>query len=198
VARCERRELTLVCRKRDYREVDLAYFMGFLRSVVPWYANGNGPRRRVLYGGRAGFLAVNTINGSWIGDMADLRAGRRERLVRAPVDRSRYFRGVYRGGRRTSSTAERLFAWLNYRVVRARGVQGGLVFTRRSRIEPRAASMPRGAHGRDAGADWDMPSLLEVLREGRCADDPLLLRPRPQDEAVGEVGVERPGGGCGP
>jgi len=174
VARRERRELTIVCRERDYLEVDLAFFMGFLRSAIPWYANGNGPRRRVLYGGRCGFLAINTINGSWIRDLYRLKAGRLEDLVRPPVERSRYFQAAYRGDRLTSSRVERLFAWLNYQVVRARGAQGGLVFSRRTCIEPAAASAD---HRSDAGADWAMPPLLEVLR-GRD-----LTRPRTAETA---------------
>jgi len=170
VARCERRELSLVCRDRDYREVDLAFFLGFLRSAIPWYANANGPRRRVLYGGRCGFVAINTINGSWIRDVYRLAAGRLEGLVRPPVEPGRYFRDSYRGERASSSPIERLFAWLNYRVVRARGAQGGLVFTRRSRIEPASVSAHRRGQRIDNGTAWRMPSLLEVLRGGDPAE----------------------------
>lgn len=160
LAREERREITIACRRRDYREADLAFFLGFLRGALPWYANGNGPRRRVLYGGRCGFLAVNTINGSWIRDMRELRAGRLSGLVRPPLPAGRYFRDAYRGDRRTPTAAERVFAWVNYRVVRARGFQGGLVFTRRRRIEPRGA----GPERRDGGTDWPMPRLAELIR----------------------------------
>ena len=164
VAREERREITIVFRDRAYHEIDFAFFMGFIRSNLPWYANGNGPRKKVFYGGRAGFAAVNTINGSWIGDMRSLRAGRFDRLVRPPIDGSLYFQGAYRGDRRGPSRAERVFAWLNYRIVRLRGAQGGLVFTRRETIEPGAVEIYRETGRIDAGVDWPMPSLRDLVK----------------------------------
>jgi hypothetical protein len=169
VAREERREITIVLRDRNYLELDYAFFMGFVRSTLPWYANGNGPRKKVFYGGVAGFPAINTINGSWITDMNNLRRGKHESLVRPPVNRHLYFQRTYRGERTEPSRAERVFAWCNYQVVRFRGAQGGLVFTRREKIEPSAVSAFLKTGRIDAGADWVMPSLLTLVNEGFVA-----------------------------
>lgn len=136
-AREERRELTLVFRERAYDPEALAWCVACVRAHLPWYANGNGPNKpRVLYGTPAPYANINPISGVWIEDVERLRRGQREGLVRPPIPRARYFQGRYHGSRRASSGEERFHAWVMYLMVKARGFQGGMVFTRRRRIEP--------------------------------------------------------------
>lgn len=163
LAGAERREITIVFRNRDYKEYEYAFFMGFIRSHIPWYANGNGPKKKVFYGAMSGFPAVNTINGSWIRDMYDLKAHRSERLVRPPVSQGMYFQDQYQGHRVTFNMMDRALAQINYWIVKKRGAQGGMVFTPRERIEPEAVEQYKLTKSIDAGVDWKMPSLAEEM-----------------------------------
>ena len=136
-ARTERREFTLVVRERRYDPVEFAWFNAFIRARLPWYANPNGPGdKRVLYGTPSPYPAVNIINGSWILEMEKLRRGRTDELVRPPIDRARWFQGAYGGPPVGYSAMERFHAWATHQTIRVKGFQGGLVFTRRRRIEP--------------------------------------------------------------
>jgi hypothetical protein len=136
-AREERRELTLVMRERRYDPLDFAWFIGFVRARLPWYANPNGPgEKRVLYGTPSPYPAVNIITGNWIRDVERLRRGERESLARPPVDRCRWFRGPYRPHPAGYAWLERFHAWGCYQTIRVKRFQGGLAFTRRRRIEP--------------------------------------------------------------
>ncbi|HEX2094397.1 MAG TPA: hypothetical protein VHG28_18480 [Longimicrobiaceae bacterium] len=138
-ARQERRELTVVMRERHHDPTEFAWFTAFLRARFPWWANPNGPTdKRVLWGTPSPYPAVNLINGSWILDMDRLRAGRMEELVRPPVPAGRYFQGSYRGDQPDYSFLERFHAWGEGLIIRAFRFQGGMMFTRRRRIDPRA------------------------------------------------------------
>lgn len=133
----ERRELTLIFREREYDLEEYSHLIGFLRSVFPWYANPNGPKKRVLYGTPSPFPVVNLVNGSWTGDMKRFRRGEIEPLLRPSIAPGLYFQGAYRGTRRDYALADRLLAFFNYLVIWTRGFQGSLVFHLRKRIEPR-------------------------------------------------------------
>ena len=136
-ARAEKRELTIVLRERTYDPEEYAWFLSFVRARLPWYANANGPtKKRVLHGTPSPYPAVNPINGSWIDDVKDLQRGRMDELARPPLRTSAYFRGDYRGHQREFTFLERFHAWAQYLVTRVKGFQGGLVFTRRKKIEP--------------------------------------------------------------
>ena len=102
-----------------------------------WFANGNGPtKRRVLHGNPSPYPAVNTINGAWITDLRGLREGQGRAIVRPTVARGAYFRGDYRGHQHDFTFLERTHAWIQHLYISAKRFQGGLVFTRRKRIEP--------------------------------------------------------------
>ena len=101
-ARIERREVLIIFRERRYTARDYAYLMGFLRSVLPWFCNSNGPLKRVMWGNPSPFPVVNIIAGNWIDDVYRLKteAGKQE-VVRPPVRRGKYLHhGDYRGTRR--------------------------------------------------------------------------------------------------
>lgn len=133
----ERREFTLVVRERRHDPVEFAWFLAFIRARLPWYANANASgEKRVLYGTPSPYPAVNIINGSWIREMEKLRRGRVAELVRPPIERSRYFQGTYGVEPVGYTFMERFHAWASDLTIRVKGFQGGLVFTRRRRIEP--------------------------------------------------------------
>jgi hypothetical protein len=52
-------------------------------------------------------------------------------VVRPPVERGKYFRGEYGGGRRFARWSEKLLAWATYWRVRLRGGRGGMYFVDR-------------------------------------------------------------------
>lgn len=136
-ARIERRELTIVFRERRYHPGEYAWFVAFVRSHLPWYANGNGPtKRRVLWGTPAPYANVNPINGSWVRDLQQLRRGRLDGLLRPPLSPGRYFRERYRGNQPDFTFLERFHAWAQWMLISAKGFQGNLAFTKRRRIEP--------------------------------------------------------------
>lgn len=132
----ERRELTIVLRERSYHPDEYAWFVAFVRARLRWYANGNGPtKRRVLWGTPSPYAAVNPINGSWVRDVRMLRHGRLAELARPPIEKP-YFRAAYRGWQADYTFLERFHAWAQSLLIRAKGFQGNLAFTKRRRIEP--------------------------------------------------------------
>lgn len=136
-AREERREITLVLRERVYDPEEYAWFVTFVRSRLPWYANPNGPSpKRVLWGTPSPYPAVNPINGSWIGDVWPLTRADGEPPVRPPIEPGRYFLGTFRGNQPRYPFLVRFHAWASYLIVALRGFQGGMLFTRRKKIEP--------------------------------------------------------------
>jgi len=133
---------------RSYTAREYAYFIGFLRSSLPWFCNSNGPRKRVLWGNAAPFPVVNIICGHWIRDVYRLRqpAGA-QAAIRPPIPSRKYFRGAsYQGWRRHACWLERWFAVLTHHRVRWRGSKGGLFFVdRRKLLAARLSRMKR--HG---------------------------------------------------
>jgi hypothetical protein len=134
-ARNERRELTIILRERSYDPEEFAWFVAFVRSHLPWYANGNGPtKKRVLHGTPSPYPAVNPINGSWVRDVKNLVNGYAEKLIKPPIE-VKYFRNEYRGNQSEFTFLERFHAWAQSLIIQAKGFQGGLVFTKRKKIE---------------------------------------------------------------
>ncbi len=132
-----KREITVVCRERTYDPTEYAWFVTYLRSRVPWYANPNGPTpKRVLWGTPSPYAAVNPINGSWVGDVWTLTKPDAKPLVRPPIEKGHWFQGIYRGNQPNYSFLVRFHAWFSYLYVKVRKFQGGLLFTSRKRIEP--------------------------------------------------------------
>ncbi len=136
-AREENRELTIVLRERKYDPTEYAWFLAFVRAYLPWYANANGPtKKRVLHGTPSPYPAVNPINGVWMRDLQRLYNGERETLLLPPLEQGKYFQGQYQGYRKTYNLVERFHVWVQDLIVRTKGFQGALVFTKREKIEP--------------------------------------------------------------
>jgi|SRR5215212_3002638 len=136
-AREEKREITVVLRERQYDPTEYAWFVTFLRSRLPWYANPNGPTaKRVLWGTPSPYAAVNPINGSWVGDVWQLTKPEGVPPVRPPVEKARWFQGEFRGNQPHYSFLVRFHAWFSWCYIAVRRFQGGMLFTKRKLIEP--------------------------------------------------------------
>jgi rSAM/selenodomain-associated transferase 2 len=181
-AREERRELFFVLRQKEYDPEDYAFCVACVRGNLRWYANGNGPTpRKVLWGTSSPYAVINPINGAWVRDLNHLRAGRRDQVVRPPIERGRYFRDEYRGWRRDFIWSERFHAWVMYYMIRVRGFQGNLVFSWRHRIEPRKFAEHRQGH-------------TEENRHVHRVSHPFRRRPRRRPEAADAPADAAPGG----
>lgn len=156
----EQREFIIILRERDYEPVELAYFLGFIRTHLKWYANANGPKKKVLYGGKAPYIVINIINGHWVKDINDLRQGNLKTIAR-PAMTVNYFQNEYGGNQVQYSFFEKGLAYFNYLILKVRGFQGGLVFTRRKVIEPKKYK-----------------DYLEKKRQG-AIDDVIVTIPNP-------------------
>jgi hypothetical protein len=132
----EKREVTLVFRERKYDPVEYAYFSGFIMANFPWFANVNGPGKKVMWGNPAPYPSMNIINGSWVRDVDQLRRGRGE-VARPPVPAGTYFRGRYGAAAQPPYFVERLVAFVENEWVRRRGFNAGLFFIDRKTIDPR-------------------------------------------------------------
>lgn len=137
-ARETRRELVVIFRRRDYDLVAYAEFIAFVRTMLPWFCNSNGPKKRVLWGNPAPYPVVNIITGNWIRDTYRLKSAQGPAaVVRPPLDGSGYFcGGPYRGVRESVRWPERMLAVLTYFRIRLRGVRGGLFFVNRKKLIP--------------------------------------------------------------
>lgn len=135
-ARRERREVTLVLRTRTYDPLDYAYCIGCVRTMLPWFSNGNGPTRKpVLWGNHAPYPAIALINGAWMADTCALMRADTRSIVRAPVAQAE-LEGPYVGTRDRPIWLDRVLAWQMYLDVKTRGFRGQLAFTDRRLIEP--------------------------------------------------------------
>jgi hypothetical protein len=131
----ERREPITVFRDKQYDRREFAEFVCALRSLLPWFSNSNGPRRRVLWGNPAPYAAVNTITGHWMKTVRLIARGRADEAARPPV-RARYFQdGPYRGPRDQAVWYERLLAWATEKRIDRRGAKEGLFFVDKRRLD---------------------------------------------------------------
>lgn len=133
----EKREVTLVFRSRQYDPVEFAYFSGFIMAHFPWFANVNGPGKKVMWGNASPYPAMNIINGSWVADVNKLRQQRAD-FVRKPLEVTQYFQGDYGQVPVPYYFVERFIAYFENEWVRRRGFNGGLFFIDRKKIEPKA------------------------------------------------------------
>jgi hypothetical protein len=134
----EKREFMVILRERDVNPEEYAFLLGFIRGHLKWYANANGPGQRILYGGPSAYPIINVINGNWVRDMYAIEKGDVESVVMEPI-KNKYFNNVYQGSRENFGIAEKALIYFNYLLVKARGFQGGIVFTNRKLIEPEKA-----------------------------------------------------------
>lgn len=164
----ERRELVLIFRDRDYDPEDLALFTCFARSVLPYWANPNGNKRRMHWGVPGPYPLVNIITGHWIRDTRMLLdETERQRVARPPIRQGAYFQeGTYDEGWDTYLWPERFLARFTSWRIRIRKEQGGLYFV--------------DAKSRKAGMRFDpkaLPTLGERLEaKRRRARDGLRAR----------------------
>jgi len=144
--RVERREPLFVFRDRDYDREEFAQFVCFLRSVLPWFSNSNGPKRKVLWGNPAPYAVVNLITGNWIRETRRLIDARtRDAVARPPIDAGRYFRASYRGWRRHTLWPERMLARITARRIQMRGAKGNLFFVDERALREQARARHQGA-----------------------------------------------------
>lgn len=133
----ERREITVILRGRDYDREALATLACLARTVLPYWANPNGNKRRVHWGVPAPYPNINVITGAWIRDTRMLlTAVGRARVARPPIDADRWF--VCEGwgvGRSDFALPERWLASVTGRRVLARGDRGGMYFTDARRLK---------------------------------------------------------------
>jgi hypothetical protein len=137
LVRQERREPLLVLRDSDYDPDELAELVCAIRSILPWFSNSQGPKRRVLWGNPSPHPVIAVITGAWIADVRALLAGR-DSVVRPPLDPERHFRGTYRGWRDRALAPERALAWATERRIRARGDRENLFFVDATELRERA------------------------------------------------------------
>ena len=126
----QQREITLILRDRDYDRDELATLACFTKTVLPYWANPNGNKRRVHWGVPAPYPNINLITGAWIGDTRLLlTAAGRARVARSPIPRGRYFTGEYGTGWSEFLWPEIWLSRLTTRRVLVRGEKGGMYFT---------------------------------------------------------------------
>jgi len=135
-ARETRREILLIFRERDYDCGEFGYFAGFLRTVLPWFSNSNGPKRRVMWGNPAPYAVVNIITGNWKIDTYKVKdAAKLREIVRPPIEQGAWFQAAdYCGTRRTARWPEKLLARFTERRVKLRGERENLFFVDRRKL----------------------------------------------------------------
>jgi hypothetical protein len=132
----EKREVTLVFRERKYDPVEYAYFSGFIMANFPWFANVNGPGKKVMWGNPSPYPAMNIITGNWVRDVDSLRKGK-ARFLKEPAQVADYFTQQYGAPAPEPYFVERLVAYVENEWVRRRGFNAGLFFINRKKIDPR-------------------------------------------------------------
>lgn len=134
----EKREPLFVFRDRGYDPEAFARYVCFMRSVLPWFSNSNGPKRRVLWGNPAPYAVVNIITGHWIDDTRRLLdPSQSDFVARPPIERGLYFRARYRGWRSEVLWPEKLLATLTDRRIRLRGAKENLYFVDARKLRER-------------------------------------------------------------
>jgi hypothetical protein len=133
----QKREPITLFRDRDYDRTEFARFVCFMRSVLPWFSNSNGPKKFVLWGNPAPYPAVNTITGNWIADCRALKTteGRRN-VARVPIPSGRYFQdGPYRGEISATRWPEHLLALFTEKRIALRGEKENLYFVDKRKLK---------------------------------------------------------------
>lgn len=123
----QNREILLYFRDRNYDLQEYALFITYIRSVLPWFANSDGPKKTVLWGNPAPYAVVNILTGDWATDLYKLKnPANINALSRPAIDREGYFaEGSYAGVRSGGSRwPERLLALYSYYRIQSRGAKG--------------------------------------------------------------------------
>jgi hypothetical protein len=138
--RDQHREILLYFRDKDYDLQEYALFITYIRSVLPWFANSDGPKKTVLWGNPAPYPVVNVLTGDWARDLYRMKdPAAISQLAKPPIQREGYFtednyEGVRSGG---SRWPERLLALYSYYRIQSRGAKGNhSTFDRRQVDKP--------------------------------------------------------------
>lgn len=133
----EQRELIIVFRNSDYDPQAYGQLSLFLRTILPWYSNVNGPQEQVHWGNRTAVTAINMITGEFTNDLKTLlEPNGHLRVSKPPVEASKYFRGPYRGTRESARLPERLLSRaIQFRVEKRDPQKGTLFFVDKKRLE---------------------------------------------------------------
>ncbi|HKQ39077.1 MAG TPA: hypothetical protein VJ063_13450 [Verrucomicrobiae bacterium] len=132
----QKREPVTLFRDRDYDRQEFARFVCFMRSVLPWFSNSNGPKKFVLWGNPSPYPAVNTITGNWIADCRALKThDGRAKVARQAIPSARYFQnGPYRGERSVTRWPEHLLALFTEKRIAVRGEKENLYFVDKRKL----------------------------------------------------------------
>ena len=132
----QKREPITLFRDRDYDRQEFARLVCFMRSVLPWFSNSNGPKKFVLWGNPSPYPAVNTITGNWIADCRALKTHEgRTKVARQPIPSTRYFQnGPYRGERSATRWPEHLLALFTEKRIALRGEKENLYFVDKRKL----------------------------------------------------------------
>ena len=133
----QKREPITIFRDREYDRQEFARFVCFMRSVLPWFSNSNGPKKFVLWGNPSPYPAVNTITGNWIADCRALKTHEgRARVARAPIPSGQYFQNrPYHGERSVTRWPEHLLALFTERRIALRGEKENLYFVDKRKLK---------------------------------------------------------------
>jgi hypothetical protein len=119
----------LVFRSAEYDADEYARFLGFVRTLLPWFANSNGARRPPLWGNASPYPTVNIVTGNWIRDVRLLTTHEGRRRAARPSVQGEYFTSPpYFGERDRTLPIEDLHARLHAARIRARGELGNVYF----------------------------------------------------------------------
>jgi hypothetical protein len=133
----QKREPITIFRDRDYDRTEFARFVCFMRSVLPWFSNSNGPKKFVLWGNPSPYPAVNTITGNWIADCRALKTEEgRETVARPPFPAGHYFQdGPYQGETSRTRWPEHLLAFFTEKRITMRGEKENLYFVDKRKLK---------------------------------------------------------------
>lgn len=172
----EKREIMVVFREREYDPDDLALFTCLARTVLPYWANPNGNKRRMHWGVPSPYPLVNIITGNWIRETRMLLSeSGRANVARPPMPSGSYFeQGPYDGGWEDYLLPERLLAGFTSWRVKIRKQQGGVYFIS---VADRKAGLRFDPH--------DLPTLSDRLRAKirRRPPQPAVVDPVPKPAA---------------
>ena len=130
-----KREVILLFRETNYDPREYGKFSGYLRTILPWYSNVNGPQKQVHWGNSFPVPVVNMINGNFTNDLKALRLGDVDSIVRPAVDEN-YFSNEYVSGVRSRpSFSDLIFDYAIELRVKARGKKGNSFFVDSKKLQ---------------------------------------------------------------
>lgn len=121
------REILVYFRDKNYDVQEYTFFTAYVRMVLPWFANSDGPQETIMWGNTAPYPVVNILTNAWAKDLyAMLDPETIHTIVRPPIQRQGYFEsGPYNGIRISGSRwPERVLAAYTYYRVKLRGAKG--------------------------------------------------------------------------